>query len=443
MKRDIEQKLYAWKNDENHRPLLIGGVMGSGKSWCLQIFGKIAFQDIAYFDFNAENGEELQVIFENPEETDRILHELSTFILGREITPGKTLVIFDNVQLCPPAIESLRYFAINKSDLHVIAAGRSLSQAFRSVDVSELVGRVRHLELGPLSFEEFVKLCGGENYLKELRLLKPGQKPSALYSRAMQRYLRDYYIVGGMPEAVDTWIETRDYAAAKAVQDKILEQFANWMEELTPSALSQRVKMIWQSMPHQLSGKTHKFQYSQVQRGLRSKDLDQALRVLEDAGMFYRQELIGDPDMPLSLSADTTCFRMYLCDVGLLRRVMGIPADDILSAETDFTDKYPALTENYVYMQLHVLGYSSWFWRSGNIAELDFVIEHGKSPLAIDLKSIANTKSKSLRSFIEKYQPETVLRLSARQSGEFMSGQTKVTDVPLYMLWGNWLQDLQ
>ena len=442
MRRDIEQKLYAWKDEENHRPLLIGGVMGSGKTWCLRIFGKMAFQDVAYFDFASENADELQVVFEEPADTDRILHELSTFILKREIIPGKTLVVFDNVQACPAAIESLRYFAVNQSGLHVIAAGRSLSQAFRSVDVSELVGRVRHLVLGPVSFEEFVSLCGGENYLKELRMLRTGQRPSALYVRAMQRYLRDYFIVGGMPEAVDAWIESGDYTAAEAAQDRILTQFSVWMGALQPAHLAQRVQMIWQSMPAQLSGKSHKFQYSLVQKGLRSKDLDQPMRVLEDAGMLYRQELISEPDPPLSLSADTTCFRIYLPDVALLRRIMGITLQDILSGETDFTDRFPALTENFVCMQLRSMGYSSWFWRSGNIAELDFVVEQGNVPLAIDLKSVANTKSKSLRSYIEKYQPEHALRLSAGKSGITAVGKTKVTDVPLYLLWGERLQDI-
>lgn len=432
MERANIKKLINWKNKKNRKPLLVTGVRQCGKTYLLEEFGKREFSEVAYFNFDGNEG--LKSLFEYDFDVERIIDELSSIVLGKKIIPGKTLVIFDEIQACPRAITSLKYFCENMQGLHVIAAGSLLGVALRTEGISFPVGKVDRLEMYPMNFEEFVIADGGKKYLDGIRKIPLDSEISSLFTIPLEKYLKNYYIVGGMPEAVQVWVDTHDYKEVEAVQDRILKDYADDFSKYTTPDTSTKIHLIWNSIPAQIAKENNKFIFSHVKAGARAKDLEDALSWLVNAGIAHKLHLVSTPELPLSGMADYTYFKVYMSDVGLLRRKAKINYRTILSGDSSYITFKGALTENYVFTQLLSLGIESYFWRSKAEAEIDFITDYEGLLVPIEVKSADNTKAKSLHIFCNRFNPQMAIKTSLKNVGDNMDGETHVWSIPLYCL---------
>ncbi|MCR4823106.1 MAG: ATP-binding protein [Treponema sp.] len=434
MKRNILSKLLEWKNQEVHKPLIITGVRQCGKTYSIKAFGQEYFEDTAYFNF--EETENLSSLFEQDFNVERIIDELASIVLGRSITPGKTLVVFDEIQACPRAITSLKYFCENMPQLHIIAAGSLLGLALATSEraLSFPVGKVERLTMYPMTFEEFLQADSGTNLLESGKKFDLQRSLPSIYTSQMEKYLKLYFIVGGMPEAVKSWCESHDFAKVERIQQNILKDYSDDFAKHAPLNEVPRIRLIWQSVPVQLAKENNKFVFSHVKEGARSKDLEDSLTWLENACLLYKLLLVEKPENPLSFGADMTYFKIYMSDIGLLRKRSGIYYKTILEGGDDFIHFKGALTENFVMSQLKAEGFEPYFWRSGNSAEVDFLIEHEGKIIPIEVKSASNTRAKSLREYCNRYKPEKAIKLSLKNVGLSLEGESSVQSLPLYQI---------
>lgn len=433
MERKTLHQLLRWKNKRNRKPLLITGVRQCGKTYLIRnIFGQNEFDETAYFNFDGNEG--IKSIFEYDFDVNRIIDELASMIYGKKIIPGKTLVIFDEIQDCPRAIQSLKYFCENMSELHVVAAGSLLGVALRKEGISFPVGKVDRIEMYPMSFEEFVIADGGEKYIEGLKKMDFEREIPELYTGPLEKYLKNYYIVGGMPEAVQVWIDTHGYKEVEEVQDRILKDYADDFGKYTTPETATKIRLIWNSIPAQIAKDNNKFIFSHVKKGARAKDLEDALEWIVNAGIAYKLNLVKTPEIPLSGMEDSTYFKVYMSDVGLLRRKANLNYRTILNGNDTFVHFKGALTENYVMSQLKSMGISTYFWRSKADAEVDFITDYEGELLPIEVKSADNTKAKSLHLFCNRYKPKMAVKTSLRNVGDNMDGDSHIWSIPLYCL---------
>jgi len=432
MKRKMMEQLQVWKDKPGRKPLLMTGVRQCGKTYLLKQFGQECFEDLAYYNF--EEDDTLNSVFDHDLKVDRIIDELGNIKRGKEIRPGRTLLVLDEVQVCPRAITSLKYFQENMPDLHVIAAGSLLEVAIGKGEVSFPVGKVNRLQMFPMSFDEFVTADGGANLIRGLKKADLTRELSEVYSVPLIKYLKLYYIVGGMPAAVKQWVDTHQLEQVMEVQDEIIRDYADDFAKHAPVSDLPKLRLIWESIPAQLAKDNHKFVFSRVKAGARAKDLEDAIRWLVDAGLIYQLYLVEKPQIPLSDQADYRSYKVYLSDTGLLCRRMKIHPRTILEENDQFVHFKGALTENYVYSQLISMGLSAWYWQSGANAEVDYLIENDGNIVPVEVKSADNTKAKSLRLFCKRYQISQAVKTSLKNIGWSEIDQTKVWSVPLYML---------
>ena len=433
MERDIMKKLFEWKDDSDRKPLLITGVRQCGKTYVMKEFGARSFEDVTYLNFESDDG--LCSIFDYNFDVNRIIDEIESIISGKKITPGKTLVIFDEIQSCPRAITSLKYFCENMRELHVICAGSLLGVAVKQENISFPVGKVDRLQMYPMSFSEFLRADGGEKYYYGLIKMDKARELPALYTTSMEKYLKLYYIIGGMPEAVLKWVETHDFAKVERIQDTILADYGSDFSKHAPRTEIPKIGWIWDSIPKQLAKENNKFMFSHVKEGKRAKDLEDALEWLADAGLVYRLELVKTPELPLSFCADATYFKVYMADIGLLRRKSNVSYKTILYEDDGYVRFKGAMTENFVMNELIALGVNPYFWRSGNMAELDFLSEIEGKIIPIEVKSSDNTRAKSFHQFCLKYSPATGFKFSLKNVGGNLDQNTVVWSLPLYLVW--------
>lgn len=432
MKRNIMSRLVEWKNRSHRKPLLLTGVRQCGKTYIIREFGKEEFEDTAYFNF--EEDETLSSAFDHDFKIERILDDLGNIRRGEKIVPGKTLLILDEIQACPRAITSLKYFCENQPDLHVIAAGSLLGVAIGKENISFPVGKVNRITMFPMSFDEFVCADGGENLIEALKKMDPDREIPDLYAVPLIRYLKLYYVIGGMPEVVRQWAETHQMEAVTEKQDEILQDYADDFGKHAPIAELPKIRMIWESIPSQLAKDNHKFIFSHVKSGCRAKELENAVRWLVDAGLIYPLYLVERPEIPLSGEADYTSYKVYMADCGLLCRRTNVHFRTILDGDEQFIHFKGALTETYVLTQLKALGLNAWYWTSSANAEIDFLTDHGGKITPIEVKSADNTKAKSLKLFCERYRPERAMKTSLKNVGMNLAGSTQVWSLPLYAL---------
>ena len=432
MERKTLCELLKWKEKKSRKPLLMTGVRQCGKTYIIKEFGKQEFEDTAYFNFDGNNG--LKSVFDFDFDVNRIIDELANVVLGRKIVPGKTLVVFDEIQDCPRAIQSLKYFCENVPELHIIAAGSLLGVALRKEGISFPVGKVDRIEMFPMSFEEFVVADGGEKYIEGIKMLEFEREILELYTVPMEKYLKNYYIVGGMPEVVQTWVDTHDYKEVEEVQDRILKDYADDFGKHTTSDTATKVRLIWDSIPSQIARDNNKFIFSHVKQGARAKDLEDALEWIVNAGVVHKLKLVTVPELPLSGMADNTYFKVYMSDVGLLRRKSNVNYRTILQGDEAYIHFKGALTENYILTQLKCMGVESYFWRTKAEAEVDFVTDYEGVLLPIEVKSADNTRAKSLRLFCNRYQPKMAIKTSLKNIGDNMDADTHVWSIPLYAI---------
>lgn len=434
MERLIFEKFVNWKNKKNRKPLLVTGVRQCGKTYLIkEQFGKHEFEEMAYFNFDGNDA--LKSIFEYDFNTNRIIDELGSIVWGRKIEPGKTLVVFDEIQACPRAIQSLKYFCEDMPNLHLIGAGSLLGVALRSDGISFPVGKVDRIEMYPMSFPEFVMADGGQKYLDGLNKLDLSREIPEILSVPMEKYLKNYYIVGGMPEAVQAWIDNHSYQDVEDVQDRILKDYSDDFGKHTTADTATKIKLIWNVIPSQIAKDNNKFIFSHVKQGARSKDLEDALEWLINAGIAYKLNMVPTPEIPLSAMADNTYFKVYMSDIGLLKRRSNVNYRTILEGDSSFIHFKGALTENYVMTQLKCMNIDSYFWRTRSDAELDFITDHEGVLLPIEVKSADNTKAKSLHLFCNRYNPKMAIKTSLKNVGDNMDKDTHVWSIPLYALY--------
>lgn len=433
MERDIMEKLVAWKDSDGRKPLLLTGVRQCGKTYILQEFGKRYFESVAYFYFEGNTG--LASIFEYDFDVERILDELGNIFNGSPILPGRTLVIFDEIQACPRALTSLKYFCERKPDLHIVCAGSLLGVSIKRDGISFPVGKVDRLQLLPMTFAEFLRAEGKEEVLKHAEGYDIDRELPELYAGVLEKELRYYYLVGGMPEIVKKWVDTHNLQEVDRLQDNILNDYSSDFAKYAPKKDIPKLGWIWDSIPKQLAKENNKFVFSHVRAGKRSSELEDALEWLTDAGLVYRLELVEEPQFPLSFCANATYFKVYFSDVGLLRRKSGLTYETIFSDDPLYANFKGALTENYVLTELLAQGRHPYFWRSGNTAELDFLFENEGRMIPMEVKAERNARAKSYLVFCKKYAPQIGFRCSMKNTGTNVVNATRTYSVPLYMLW--------
>ena len=321
MKRDIYDELIKWKNSNRRKPLLMTGVRQCGKTHVLKEFGENEFENTCYINFEAN--EKYREIFEYDFDVKRIISEIE-FLENIKITAGKTLVIFDEIQEAPRAITSLKYFCENMRELHLACAGSLLGVALKKDNISFPVGKVNRMQMYPMSFKEFVIACGEDRFIKLFENWSSDREIPETYTKPFEKLYKEYLVVGGMPEVVKSYIELHDFSVVEEIQDEILSDYTDDFSKHAPIRELEKIRMIWDSIPKQLAKENNKFVFSHVKEGKRAHELEAALQWLKNAGLIYMLELVGNAEIPLSAYAVASYFKVYMADVGLLSRRLGI-----------------------------------------------------------------------------------------------------------------------
>lgn len=432
MYREIIKDLIKWKDRTNRKPLLLTGVRQCGKTYIVGKFANENFKNYVYVNF--EETKNYSAIFDYDFDVQRIISELET-VLKTKIIPGETLLFFDEIQECPKAITSLKYFCEKMNNLHLICAGSLLGVAVKQEKISFPVGKVNRLQLYPMSFKEFVIASGREDLIHIFENWAADRIIPDLYAVPMKKLLKEYYVVGGMPEAVKVWTESHELEEVDRVLNEILQDYSDDFSKHAPLSEIPKIRWIWDSVPVQLAKKNNKFVFSHVKEGKRSAELEDAMQWLRDAGLITKVCLAEKPELPISGFADKTYFKVYMSDIGLLRAKSKISANTILD-ENDLYARYKgAFAENYVLNELKTLGIQAYFWRSGNTAEIDFIFEKDSALIPVEVKAADNTQAKSFRQFCKKYNPKNGYKLSEKNIAENNCEGTTAFSIPLYTTW--------
>jgi predicted AAA+ superfamily ATPase len=426
MERKISKYLLEWKNSPYRKPLILQGARQTGKTYSILAFGREQYANVAYFNF--ETNPALKKTFDENIEPSYLVPILSR-ISGQTIIAEKTLIVFDEVQLCERALTSLKYFCESAPEYHIIVAGSLLGVAVNRGSFSFPVGKVAIKTLYPMDMEEFLLACGEQELIKQIRRCFEDDKamPTALHDAALT-YYRQYLIVGGMPECVEKFIATKDFILLRHTQMVILESYLNDMSKYNKENEIKKTRLVYDNITVQLSKKNTRFQYKMVKSGARASEFENAIEWLALSGIVTRIHRIEHPTKPLENYRDIDSFKIYVSDVGLLCAKKDIVAEDVLYLSSDLDDFKGGMTENYVCSQLIANGYTCYYWMSERGAEVDFVIQREGKPIPIEVKSAENTKAKSLAVYIGTYKPEYALKLSTKNFG-FMDGKKTI---PLY-----------
>lgn len=428
LKRLIINKLIEWKNRKDRKPLVLKGVRQCGKTYILNEFGKENYDEIAYFNF--EGNSALAERFEQDLDPERIIMELG-ILNGKTIKPKKTLIIFDEIQFCNKALTSLKYFYERTPEYHFACAG-SLLGITLSKPLSFPVGKVDFLTLRPMSFNEFLLANNEEMLINYLDKLNITSGIPQMFSVKLITLLKTYFITGGMPEAVAKWIETKSVSEVERIQDAILNSYELDFAKHAPTTDFPKLLLIWKSIPGQLAKENGKFIYGHVKAGARAKEFEDAMQWLISAGMVYKVCKVEKPFMPLSAYAEQGYFKLYMSDIGLLRRMSRLPASSIYEDFLHYKEFKGALTENYVLCELvNPLGDIPFYWKSGNTAEVDFIFQLNEKIIPVEVKSSTNVKARSLSVYRQKYKPDISIRVSMLN----IHRDNDLLNIPLYMLW--------
>jgi len=428
MKRDIYNKLLEWKTSSRRKPLLLQGARQTGKTFILKEFGRNEYENVAYFNFEEDPG--LDQFFKKDLNPDRIRKELSIY-RDLDIQPGACLIIFDEIQVSNRALNALKYFAEEQSDIHIAAAGSLLGLKL-SGPGSFPVGKVNFLNLYPMTFQEFLDAMGESRYRKLLKeISRPTPLPEAFHSHLIDM-LRRYYFVGGMPEAVKHHAGEGNGREIREIQEEIIKSYVMDFAKHAPAPDIPKLTMIWDSIPRHLARENKKFVFSAVKKGARARAYEDSLRWLEDTGLIYQANAIETVRHPLKHYANTDCFKVYALDVGLLGAMAKVPVELSAQGERLFNEYEGALVENYVAQQLvSHFNQGLYYWRSkGGKAELDFLFDFEGNICPLEVKAGINLKSKSLKSYDLQFKPDRLLRtnlLNLKKDG-------KIYNLPLYAI---------
>ena len=432
MKRDILDKLIEWKNSGRRKPLILSGVRQCGKTHTLSEFGEKYFKNVCYINFEADS--KFVAVFDYDYDTERIVNEIS-LLRNCKITDGETLLIFDEIQEAPRAITALKYFCENRPGLHLACAGSLLGVALKHQNISFPVGKVNRIKMLPMNFKEFVTAVDGEQYIKLFSSWPLGREIPPVYTQKLERLLKEYYVVGGMPEAVKEYAETKNFETVAQIQDEILADYADDFSKHAPVSEIEKIRLVWDSAPKQLAKENNKFVFSHVKEGKRAHELEGALQWLKNAGLVHLVELVQNAESPLSAYADATYFKVYASDVGLLCRRLGMGYKNYFEDGGLQTAFKGAVTENYVLNELLNLSYQPYFWRSGNSAELDFLFDNSGEVIPVEVKAATNTQAKSYKQFCKKFKVKSGFKLSLKNIAVNDCEGTATISLPLYLQW--------
>lgn len=424
MKRFALEKLKIWKEKPDRKPLIIRGARQVGKTWLMKEFGKTCFEKTAYVNF--DSNPRMQQLFEGEIDVERMILAISAET-GVSINCADTLLIFDEVQEVPKALGSLKYFCENAPEYAIVAAGSLLGVAMHK-GTSFPVGKVDFMDLYPLSFQEFLCALGEERFVTMLQSTDTDMV--TMFKTKYIDRLREYYYVGGMPEAVQNFVLNKDYNKVREIQKNLLNYYQQDFSKHAEISLVPRLNLVWNSIPMQLAKENKKYIYGQVREGARAKDFELAIQWLLDCGLIHKVHRVKKPSLPLKAYMDLDAFKIYMLDVGLLLAMADLDASVIIDGNRIFTEFKGALTEQYVLQQMIAeLGVEPYYYTTTNsTGKIDFMLQAPGSVIPVEVKAEENLRAKSLWAFCEKYHPKHVVRTSMSDFRE----QDWMTNIPLY-----------
>lgn len=426
MYREKMKELEEWKNSKDRMPLIIRGARQVGKTWIMKEFGKNNYKKVAYVNFDGNT--RMVRLFEGDFDIDRIIQGLK-IETQVDIDSENTLLIFDEIQEVPKALTSLKYFCENARQYHILAAGSLLGVALHE-GTSFPVGKVDFIDLYPLNFQEFLIAIGEEKLVNILN--EKDWDLINIFKDKFISYLREYYFIGGMPAAVNKYIETKDYKKVRNVQLKLLQAYEEDFSKHAPNDIVPRLKMLWNSIPAQLAKENKKFIYGLIKEGARAKEYELALSWLIDCGLVYKIDRVTKPNIPLIAYQDTSAFKLYVLDIGILGAMTRINEKILLEGNEIFTEFKGSFTEQFVLTELKSnKDIPIFYWSAEKAtAEIDFVIQLGTNVIPIEVKASENLQAKSLKIFIEKYKTTKNVRTSMSNYRK----EEKLINIPLYSI---------
>ena len=426
MYRIAIEKLYKWKNSKRRKPLIIEGARQVGKTWLMKEFGKQAYADTVYINFDSNS--RMADLFSADLDTDRLIMGLELYA-GRKINPDNTLLIFDEVQEVPRALASLKYFYENAPQYHIVCAGSLLGIALHQ-GTSFPVGKVDFLKLYPLSFSEFLMATGNERFAELLK--KQDYEMITSFKQTYIDALKYYYFVGGMPEAVQSFAESKDFNEVRAIQKRILAAYEQDFSKHAPNEIVPKIRMLWNSIPSQLARENKKFIYGLVREGGRAREYETAIMWLSDCGLVHKVSRVNAAGIPLKAYEDLKAFKLFIVDVGLLGCMTGLRQRTLLDGDDLFVEFKGALTEQYVCQQLKTIEDLGVYYYTNDrgSCEIDFVVDTGEQIVPIEVKAETNLRAKSLQTYRERFEPE----LSVRTSMADYKKEDWLLNLPLYAI---------
>ncbi len=426
MYRKINEYLITWKNSPYRKPLILQGARQVGKTYSILEFGRKQYENVAYFNF--ETNPTLMKTFEESIEPMVLIPILSR-IANQTIIKEKTLIVLDEVQLCERAITSLKYFCENAPEYHIIVAGSLLGVAVNREQFSFPVGKIDIKTLYPMDMEEFLLACGEVELVDQIKhcFNDNSPMPAALHEAAIQ-YYRQFLVVGGMPDCVNKFIETKDYILVRHTQSMILVSYLNDMSKYNNLNGIKKTRLVYDNITVQLSRKNTRFQYKLIKKGARAAEFENAIEWLCLSGIVSRIYRVENIKKPLGNYRDIDSFKIYVSDIGLLCAKKEIVPEDVLYLSSELNDFKGGMVENYVCNQLTANGYTNYYWESDRGAEVDFIIQRKGKIIPVEVKSADNTKAKSLKVYMDTHKPEYAIKLSVKNFGFEDDKKT----VPLY-----------
>ena len=426
MQRYALKHLISWKNKKNHKPLVIQGARQVGKTWLIQEFGKKYYEQVAYINFDVDV--KSREIFDVDYDTERLIMDIG-LATKTKINAGNTLIIFDEIQECPRALTSLKYFRENAPQYDIIVAGSLLGVACHE-GTGFPVGKVSFMNLFPLSFEEFLLAMGEERFVELLN--KKDFKTIKLFNNKYEKLLKQYCYVGGMPEIVQDFVENKDFESVRNLQKEILSAYEEDFTKHIPTNTVAKIRLLWKSIPAQLSKENKKFIYGAAKEGARARDFEAALSWLINSGLVYRVNKITKPDLPITAYEDFNSFKLFVLDVGLLGAMTDLQANTIIDGNRIFEEFKGAIAEQYVLQQFKTIKDLPVFYWSNETsrAEIDFVIQIKSDVVPVEVKAERNLQAKSLKVYMEKFKPNYAIRTSMADYKK----TDNLIDLPLYVI---------
>lgn len=426
MYRIAMEKLLKWKESKRRKPLIIEGARQVGKTWLMKEFGRQAYEDTVYINFDSNS--RMAELFASDLDTEHLIMGLELYA-GHKINPDNSLLIFDEVQEVPRALTSLKYFCENAPQYHIVCAGSLLGIALHQ-GTSFPVGKVDFLKLYPLSFKEFLMADGKERFAELL-----DKRDFQMITSFKQTYidaLKQYCFVGGMPEAVQSFVENKDFNEVREIQNRILEAYVQDFSKHAPNEIVPRIRMLWKSIPSQLAKENKKFIYGLVREGARAKDYEIALMWLSDCGLVHKIGRVNKAGIPLRAYEDLKAFKLFIVDVGLLGCMAGLQTSTLLDGNAIFVEFKGALTEQYVCQQLKTVENLDVYYYTNDRSscEVDFIVDTGEQIIPVEVKAEVNLRAKSLKSYHEKFKPKISVRASMANYKE----EEWLMNLPLYMI---------